>query len=66
MGIFEDAARLSPGEKAKLVDTLLSSLDVPDEDVDREWAREAESRIDAHERGDLRSVSLEEVLEKYR
>ena len=66
MGIFEEAVRLSPDKRAKLVDTLLSSLDKPDEEIDRLWAAEAESRIDAHERGEIKSVSLEEALKKYR
>ena len=64
MSIFEEAVRLSPDKRAKLVDTLLSSLDKPDEEIDRLWAAEAESRIDAHERGEIKSVSLEEALGK--
>ena len=64
MSIFEEAVRLSPDKRAKLVDTLLSSLDKPDEEIDRLWAAEAESRIDAHDHGEIKSVSLEEALGK--
>lgn len=66
MSIFEEAVRLSPDKRAKLVDTLLSSLDKPDDELDRLWAAESEGRIDAHARGEIRSVSLEEALKKYR
>ncbi|MFX0202306.1 MAG: addiction module protein [Candidatus Hodarchaeota archaeon] len=34
--------------------------------MDELWAKEAESRIDAYERGELKAVALEKVLEKYK
>lgn len=64
--IFKEALALRPAQKAELIDKLLSSLDKPDEEVGEMWAREAEDRIDAYERGDVRAVALEKVLEKYR
>jgi putative addiction module component (TIGR02574 family) len=64
--VFEQALSLSPKEKAELVDKLLSSLDQTDPELDRLWAKEAESRIDAYERGQLKTISLEKVMEKYR
>ena len=66
MDIFEEAVRLKPDKRAELVDTLLSSLNKPDKEIDRLWAKEVESRIEAHEQGVIKAVSLEEVLEKYR
>ena len=53
-------------EKARLVDQLLSSLDEPDEAIDALWRKEVEDRIQAYRAGQLKSVSLEEVLAKYR
>lgn len=64
--VFEQALSLSPKEKAELVDKLLSSLDQTDPELDRLWAKEAESRIDAYERGQLKAISLEKVMAKYR
>lgn len=66
MDIFEEAVRLSADKRARLVDALISSLDKPDEEIDRLWAKEAERRIDAHEKGPVKALSLEEVLERYR
>lgn len=66
MDIFEEAVRLSADKRARLVDALISSLDKPDEEIDRLWAKEAERRIDAHEKGLVKALSLEEVLERYR
>lgn len=47
------------------MDQLLSSLDKSDSEVDALWAKEAESRIDAYQKGKLGAISLEKVLEKY-
>ncbi len=57
---------LKPAQRAELIDKLLSTLDKPDKDIDELWAREAESRIDAYEKGTIKAVTLEKVLEKYK
>lgn len=62
--IFKEALILKPSEKAQLVDELLHSLDRPDKEIDKLWAKEAEDRIDAYDQGKIRSVSLDEVLKK--
>ena len=64
--VFEQAAALSSFEKAQLIDKLISSLDAPDSCIDALWAKEAEDRIDAYEKGALEAVSLDAVLQKYR
>ena len=57
--ILKKAIHLEPTEKAKLVEHLITSLD-------KLWAEEAESRLDAYKQGKLKAVSLDEVLSKYR
>ncbi|MFB3884705.1 MAG: addiction module protein [Thermodesulfobacteriota bacterium] len=64
--ILKEALTLKPAEKAELIDRLLSSLDKPDAEIDELWAKEAESRIDAYERGEIKAVGLDKVLEKYK
>ncbi len=64
--IIKDALSLKPVEKAKLVEQVLSSLDKSDREIDELWAKEAESRVDAYDKGKLRSASLAEILEKYK
>jgi putative addiction module component (TIGR02574 family) len=64
--ILKEAIKLNPLEKAKLIDQLILSLDKPDGDLDELWAKEAESRLAAYKRGDLKAVSLKEVLSKYK
>jgi putative addiction module component (TIGR02574 family) len=63
--ILNQALALSPVEKAKLVDFLLSSLDKPDEEIDSLWREEVEKRLEAYQSGKLTSVSLQHVLSKY-
>jgi putative addiction module component (TIGR02574 family) len=64
--ILDLAMELPAVEKARLVDQLLSSLDEPDEAIDALWRKEVEDRIQAYRAGELKSVSLAEVLAKYR
>jgi hypothetical protein len=45
---------------------LISSLDEPDKEIEKLWANEAESRIDAYEQGKIKALTLREVLEKYK
>ena len=64
--ILDRALGLPAVEKARLVDELLSSLDRPAEAIDALWRKEVEDRIKAYNAGTLKSVSLDEVLSKYR
>lgn len=60
------AAKLPPNERIALVEEILSSLDQPGAEMDRLWAKEAEDRLAAYRRGEIKAVELDEVLEKYR
>jgi putative addiction module component (TIGR02574 family) len=60
------ARKLSPAERLELVEDLLASLDEPDAQIDRLWAKEAEERLAAYRRGEIKAVPLQEVLAKYR
>ncbi|MGD2085756.1 MAG: addiction module protein [Candidatus Aminicenantes bacterium] len=63
--IFEEALGLPASEKALLADQLLASLDLASSNsIDEMWAREAENRIDAYERGEIKAIPAKEVFEK--
>jgi len=64
--ILKNALELPSAERANLVDHLLSSLDQPDEHINSLWRKEVEDRIKAYQSGKIRSVTLKEVLSKYR
>lgn len=64
--VLAKALKMSPVERAEIVDQLIQSLDKPDKEIDELWKKEAEDRINAFEAGDLQTVTLREVVEKYK
>jgi putative addiction module component (TIGR02574 family) len=59
------AQKLAPVERLDLIEQLLDDLDKPDEAIDALWVREAEDRLDAYRRGEIRAVPLADVMAKY-
>jgi len=65
--VLTGALALSPKERAELVERLLASFEVSErERVDGLWAKEAEDRIDAYERGELGARPASEVFRRIR
>ncbi len=63
--ILEQALSLPEPERAELADRLLASLDRDaDRNNDALWAREAEARIDAFERDEIKAVSVDATLDR--
>ena len=61
--ILQQALGLSPEDRAEIVERLLASFQTPpDPLLDELWAREAEDRLDAYDRGELGAVPAEEVF----
>ena len=63
--IESQARKLTPLARLELVDAILSSLDEPNQELDRLWSLEAEERLTAYRRGEIKAISLDEVLAKY-
>ncbi|MDP2033379.1 MAG: addiction module protein [Polaromonas sp.] len=59
------ALQLPPDERLALVEHLLDSLDVPDTSVEALWTAEANDRLAAYRRGEIRAIPLSDVLAKY-
>ncbi len=64
--ILNQALELTASERSDVVEKLLSSLDTPDARIDSIWAKEADARVEAYERGEVGSITAEEVFKKYR
>ena len=65
--ILKDALALPLQERAELVEQLLATFQAPpDPHLDELWARESEERLDAYDRGELKSVPAEEVFKRIR
>mgnify|MGYP001195912696 CR=1 FL=1 len=62
--IFEEAQQLTPREREELAELLLATIDV-DPAIEAEWAKEIEDRISAHERGEMTTRPIADVLAKY-
>ena len=63
--VISDALSLPPRSRAKLAEQLLKSVDDPrQKEIDRLWADEVEDRIDAYERGQLKTIPGEEVFRR--
>jgi len=63
--VLAEALTLPPVERAELVEEILSSFDFPARrEIDAVWAREAEDRLDAYERGELKTSSAEAVFDR--
>jgi putative addiction module component (TIGR02574 family) len=61
--ILEAALQLPPSERARLLEGILLSFEPENRQrIDQLWAREAEDRIDAYDRGELGSVPAEDVF----
>jgi len=60
--VLEQALELKVNERSKLVDELLKSLDKPDEEIDEIWAEEADKRLEAYRRGELKAVPMENIF----
>ncbi len=64
--ILQEVGNLKPIEQAKLVDNILSLLDKPNDELDKLWGKEAESRLQAYKSGKLEAVPLEQALARYK
>ncbi len=63
--VLKEALALPLQERAELVERLLATFQsAPDPQLDELWAREAEDRLDAYDRGELKGVPAEEVFDK--
>jgi len=61
--VLAQALKLSPLEKAELVERILDTFVLPDrKEIDERWAAEAEDRIDAYDRGEMAAKSVMDVF----
>jgi len=65
--ILKAALGLDRHDRARLADELLASLDgLPEEEVERLWADEAERRLEEFRAGRISAVPAEKVAQKAR
>jgi len=64
--LYQQANQLPPLEKLRLAELLLADLDTPDPEIDTIWSDEAQKRWLAYRAGELKTVSYEAVMQKYK
>ncbi|MFZ2445750.1 MAG: addiction module protein [Syntrophobacteraceae bacterium] len=63
--VLKEALTLPPAERAEIAERLLSSLDAPSQkEIDELWGKEAEDRLDAFDRGEIKAVPAKQVFER--
>ena len=64
--LYQQANHLPPLEKLHLAELLLADLDTPDPEIDVIWRDEAQKRWQAYQAGELKTVSYDAVMQKYK
>jgi len=63
--ILDEVARLSPIERAEIIDRILESFDAePDSGIAEAWVKEAERRLADYRAGEMSSLPEEEVFRR--
>jgi len=60
--LFDEALKLNPKDRAKLIESLLKSLDHPDKELDQIWAEESKKRLKAYREGRLNAIPMEDLF----
>ena len=61
--LYNDIEALCATDKLMLVEWILRSLDRPDPEIDQLWSTEAEKRLDAYEKGQIKTIELDIILQ---
>ena len=62
--IIEEIVSLPVEERALVVDSLLRSLNSPEPEIDAEWAKESNRRLEELRSGKVRSIPGDEVFSR--
>jgi putative addiction module component (TIGR02574 family) len=64
--IIEEAKQLPVDERVAVVDSLLQTLNVPNQDIDKAWAEVAQARLAELRSGRVKAVPGDRVLARIR
>lgn len=60
--IIQEAINLKPQERYLIIESLILSLNEPDKDIEKIWIEESQKRLDEYKKGNLETLSFEEVF----
>jgi len=64
--IVHEIEKLQPYERAQIVDTIMRDVIHLNKDIDKIWTEEASKRWAAYKKGNIKLVSYEEAMSKYK
>jgi putative addiction module component (TIGR02574 family) len=64
--ILKEALQLRPAERLHLIEQLTQSLDKPDKEIEKIWAEESKKRYQALKEGKVDTISLDEIVKRYK
>ena len=64
--ILKEALTLRPAERLRLIESLTLSLNKPNENIEQKWAEESEKRYKALEEGKVKTITLKEIIQRYK
>ncbi len=64
--LFKEALNLRPADRLQLMEWLAQSLDKPDDKIERIWAEESVKRVEALYDGKVKTISLNEIIDRYK
>lgn len=64
--LIQKIEKLSPYDRARIVDTVIRDITPPDPEIDKIWAEEASLRWNKYLKGETAPVAYKEVMSKYK
>ena len=61
--ILQEALQLNPQERYLVVESLLESLDKPDQEINKVWADEAEKRLQDYTKNKIKTISFNKIFD---
>jgi len=60
--LISQALQLKPAERFIVIEALIRSLDVPNPEIEEQWAEEAQKRLAAYKEGKLDTITFDEMF----
>ncbi|MFH1258845.1 MAG: addiction module protein [Elusimicrobiota bacterium] len=62
--LINKALQLKPAERFIVIEALINSLDIPNPQIEKAWAHEAEKRLKDYKSGKIQTISFEDMFGK--
>ncbi len=64
--LFDQVLQLTTAEKARLIELVHDSMDRPDPDIEKAWAKESDRRFKAYKAGKIKGIPAEKIFGKFK